>query len=44
MQITKTLHSPGGATTHIAKIGSEKIIRLGYLNVLSPVLLGAIIL
>lgn len=44
MQITKTLHPPGGATALIAVIGSEKIKALGYWYVLSPVLSGVIIL
>lgn len=44
MQITKTLHPPGGATALLAVIGSEKIKALGYLYVLSPVLSGVIIL
>lgn len=44
MQVTKTLHPPGGATALVAVIGSEKIKALGYLFVLSPVLTGAIIL
>ncbi|GLU54624.1 membrane protein [Dyadobacter frigoris] len=44
MQITKTLHPPGGATALIANIGSEKVTSLGYLYVLSPVLSGVIIL
>jgi CBS domain-containing membrane protein len=44
MQITKTLHPPGGATALIANIGSEKIKALGYAYVLSPVLTGVIIL
>ncbi|MNK90274.1 HPP family protein [compost metagenome] len=44
MQITKTLHPPGGATALIANIGSPKIQSLGYLYVLSPVLTGAVIL
>lgn len=44
MQITKTLHPPGGATALIAVIGSEKIKALGYLYVLSPVLSGSLIL
>jgi CBS-domain-containing membrane protein len=44
MQVTKTLHPPGGATALIANIGSEKIKALGYLYVLSPVLSGVIIL
>jgi CBS-domain-containing membrane protein len=44
MQLTKTLHPPGGATALIAVIGSEKIKRLGYLYVLSPVLAGAVVL
>lgn len=44
MQITKTLHPPGGATALIANIGSEKIRGLGYIYVLSPVLTGVTIL
>ena len=44
MQITKTLHPPGGATALIAVIGSGKIKTLGYIYVLSPVLTGCLIL
>lgn len=44
MQVTKTLHPPGGATALIAVIGSEKIKKLGYLYVISPVLTGSLIL
>ena len=44
MQITKTLHPPGGATALIANIGSEKIKALGFYYVLSPVLSGVLIL
>ena len=44
MQITKTLHPPGGATALIANIGSEKIKSLGFYYVLSPVLSGVLIL
>ena len=44
MQITKTLHPPGGATALIAVIGSEKIKALGYLYVINPVLIGVMIL
>ena len=44
MQITKTLHPPGGATALIAVIGSSKIKELGYWYVLSPVLVGVLIL
>jgi CBS domain-containing membrane protein len=44
MQITKTLHPPGGATALIANIGSAKIHSLGYMYVLSPVLSGVTIL
>jgi CBS domain-containing membrane protein len=44
MQITKTLHPPGGATALIANIGSEKVKALGYLYLLSPVLTGVLIL
>ncbi|AEI49291.1 HPP family protein [Runella slithyformis] len=44
MQITKTLHPPGGATALIAVIGSEKIKDLGYWFVLTPVASGVCIL
>ncbi len=44
MQMTKSLHPPGGATALIAVIGSEKIKTLGYLYVFSPVLSGTLIL
>jgi CBS-domain-containing membrane protein len=44
MQVTKTLHPPGGATALIANIGSEKIRNLGYFYVLSPVLTGVMVL
>ena len=44
MQITKTMHPPGGATALIAILPSEKIQALGYWYALSPVLSGAIIL
>lgn len=44
MQITKTLHPPGGATALIANIGSEKVRNLGYMYVLSPVFTGVMVL
>ncbi|NKI25794.1 HPP family protein [Arenibacter sp. 6A1] len=44
MQITKTLHPPGGATALIAVMGAPKIEALGYYYVLSPVLSGTLIL
>ena len=44
MHATKTLHPPGGATALIAVIGSDKIHDLGYLYVLMPVGLGAVIM
>lgn len=44
MQMTKTLHPPGGATALIANIGSEKIKALGFMYVISPVLSGVMIL
>ncbi|MGH2666976.1 HPP family protein [Flavobacterium sp.] len=44
MQITKTLHPPGGATALIAVTGSPAILKLGYWYVISPVLTGATIL
>ena len=44
MQMTKTLHPPGGATALIAIIGTPKIQNLGYWYVLYPVLSGVLIL
>ncbi|MCV2483707.1 HPP family protein [Flavobacterium sp. SH_e] len=44
MQITKTLHPPGGATALIAVTGSAQIKGLGYMYVISPVLVGVLIL
>ena len=44
MQITKTLHPPGGATALIAVTGSLKIQNLGYWYVIWPVLSGTLIL
>ncbi|MBK7667169.1 MAG: HPP family protein [Sphingobacteriaceae bacterium] len=44
MQITKTMHPPGGATALIANIGSEKIKNLGFSYILSPVMTGVTIL
>ena len=44
MQITKTLHPPGGATALIAVTGSTAIKKLGYWYVVSPVLSGSLIL
>jgi len=44
MQITRTVHPPGGATALLAVIGSEQIHKLGWLYVLIPSTLGASIL
>jgi CBS-domain-containing membrane protein len=44
MHATKTLHPPGGATSLIAVIGSQKIHNLGYLYVIIPAGLGALIM
>lgn len=44
MQITKTLHPPGGATALIAVTGSTQMKEMGYWYVISPVLTGVIIL
>ena len=44
MQITKTLHPPGGATALIANLPSAKIQALGFFYVVSPVLSGVLIL
>ena len=44
MQLTLTLHPPGGATALIAVIGSPQIHELGFFYVLVPVFSGAVIL
>lgn len=44
MQLTLTLHPPGGATALIAVIGSEQVHALGYFYVLIPVASGAFIM
>lgn len=44
MQVTKTLHPPGGATALIAVIGSDPIRELGYIYVISPIASGIAIL
>ena len=44
MQLTLTLHPPGGATSLIAVIGSNQIHELGFFYVLVPVTSGALIL
>lgn len=44
MQITKTLHPPGGATALIAVTASPQIKSLGYMYVISPVFSGGFIL
>jgi CBS-domain-containing membrane protein len=44
MQLTLTLHPPGGATALIAVIGSDQIHELGFMYVLIPVATGSFIL
>lgn len=44
MHATGTLHPPGGATALIAVTGGPKILALGYLYVLCPVLSGALVM
>jgi CBS domain-containing membrane protein len=44
MQMTKTLHPPGGATALIAVTGSSELKNIGYWYAISPVLVGCLIL
>ena len=44
MHATGTLHPPGGATALIAVTGGPKLLALGYLYALIPVLSGALIM
>ncbi len=42
MQLTKTVHPPGGATALISVIGSSDVHQLGYWFVLFPIATGAV--
>jgi CBS-domain-containing membrane protein len=44
MDLTRTLHPPGGATALIAVVGPPAIKELGYMYVLQPVALGVSIM
>jgi len=44
MQMTQTVHPPGGATGLIAIIGSEKVKSLGYAYIFSPILVSLLIM
>ena len=44
MDVTKTLHPPGGATALIAVIGGDSIHNMGYLYVVYPVGLGIVVM
>ena len=44
MHLSKSLHPPGGATALLAILGPDRIKSLGYMYVLSPVLISALIL
>jgi CBS-domain-containing membrane protein len=44
MLVTSTLHPPAGATALIAVLGPAKVHALGFQYVLSPVLIGVLIL
>jgi CBS-domain-containing membrane protein len=44
MHWTRTLHPPGAATALIAVIGGESVHRLGYLYVVLPTGLGAVVM
>lgn len=44
MHLTRTLHPPGGATALIAVIGGDSVHKLGYLYVLMPAALGAVVM
>jgi CBS-domain-containing membrane protein len=44
MLLTRTLHPPGGATALLAVIGSKQIHDMGFLYVIMPIGLGALVL
>lgn len=44
MHFTRTLHPPGGATALIAVVGGDTVHQLGFLYILTPIGLGALIM
>lgn len=44
MQLTRTLNAPAGSTALLAVIGTPDVHHLGYLFVLTPVMVGAVII
>lgn len=44
MHFTKTIHPPGGATALIAVIGGDEIYQFGFMFILNPVVIGALLL
>lgn len=44
MHYTRTIHPPGGATSLIAVIGSSQIHELGYMFIISPILLSTFVM
>lgn len=44
MMVTNTTHPPGGATALIAVVGGTSVHELGWMYVLSPVLVGVLIM
>lgn len=44
MQMTKSMHPPGGATALIANLGNEQIRSIGFLYIVNPVVSGILIL
>lgn len=44
MQITRTLHPPGGGSALIAVLGDDQVHALGYWYVLSPVAIGTLLM
>jgi len=44
MQLTRSVHPPGGATALIAVVASPVIHELGYMYILFPVVTGALVL
>lgn len=44
MHVSRTIHPPGGATALIAVIGSSQVHALGYMFVISPVFIGAVVM
>ena len=44
MDMTRTLHPPGASTALVAVLGNPEVTKLGYVFVIAPVLVSAVLM